>query len=104
MDDTLSENLYFFLTSGLDDAQLDLLSTYTYKYTFEESMTSRALVEVVRHIADAKRNKSLFITNEQLELLCDYTQKHRLAEFMELIVLAKEARLHLPAARWPGVS
>ena len=84
--DPVSIKMLFFLTTELDDAQLELLRTYTEQHS---------LAEVVKHIEDAKQEKSLDITDEQLELLCSYTQEHTLAQFIEHINVAKQARVLL---------
>ncbi len=90
--DPVSIKMLFFLTSELDDAQLELLRTYTEQQT---------LPEVVKHIEAAKQEKaldstnSLDITDEQLELLRSYTQGHTLADFIEHINVAKQARVLL---------
>ena len=84
--ETPSIKIMFFLTSELDDAQLELLRSYTEKHT---------LAEVVTHIEDAKQEKTLDISDEQLELLRGYTQEHTLAEFIEHIEIAKQARVLL---------
>jgi hypothetical protein len=88
--DPVSIKMLFFLTSELDDAQVELLSTHAEQHS---------LAEVVKHIEDAKQEKSLDTTNslditdEQLELLRSYTQDHTFAEFIEHINVAKQARV-----------
>ena len=55
----------------------------------------------MKHIEAAKQEKalgttnSLDITDEQLELLRSYTQGHTLADFIEHINVAKQARVLL---------
>ena len=94
--DPVSIKMLFFLTSELDDAQLELLRAYTEQHS---------LAEVVQHIEAAKLEKaldttnSLDITDEQLELLRSYTQEHTLAQFIEHIKIAKEARVLLNAVQ-----